>query len=143
MEKVCKHCGKLFNANRRIKDQKYCSHPGCQRARKRAWQRQKLAADKDYRINQAAAQLRWRDKHSDYWRKYRDTHPEYTSRNRRLQSERNHRRREIAKLSRPDIAKMDAKNGELGLISGKYRLIPIFDTGIAKMDALTVQLAVL
>lgn len=143
MEKVCKHCGSLFCCNPRVKNQSYCSHPECQRARKRDWQRRKMATDQDYRENQAAAVRRWREKHPNYWRKYRDGHPAYTRRNRLLQTERDLRKRSIAKLPRPVLAKMDAKSGEFGVISGKYRLTPLSGGGIAKMDALTVQLSVL
>ena len=53
MDKIrCAHCRCLFVPNHRIKNQRYCNKKECQRARKNAWQRQKLANDPDYKANQ-------------------------------------------------------------------------------------------
>jgi hypothetical protein len=59
-KKRCRHCRCLFTLSARNPDQKYCSHPDCQRARKREWQRQKIKDDAGYRGNQKDAQTRWR-----------------------------------------------------------------------------------
>ena len=47
----CVHCRCLFVLNPRLKDQRYCGRIECQRARKRHWQRTKMAADADYQLN--------------------------------------------------------------------------------------------
>jgi len=38
---ICKHCKKRKPRNIRIKDQRYCGSPACQRARKTSWERKK------------------------------------------------------------------------------------------------------
>ncbi|MCP4611455.1 MAG: hypothetical protein GY845_22305 [Planctomycetes bacterium] len=53
----CRHCHKLRLA--RVKNQKYCGEPACQRARKNAWRREKYACDPDYRINQKSSTEGW------------------------------------------------------------------------------------
>jgi len=53
MEKPsCFNCADAFIPSPRQKNQKYCGKPECQRARKTAWQRYKMAIDPDYRLNQ-------------------------------------------------------------------------------------------
>jgi len=44
----CAHCGSTFDRNPRVKNQHFCNNKDCQRARKRLWQKQKLASDPDY-----------------------------------------------------------------------------------------------
>jgi hypothetical protein len=141
--RTCKHCQGLYTPCPRVKNQQYCSKPECQRARKRYWHKRKLLEDETYRANQEVAKRLWRDKHSDYWRQYRALHPEYVERNRKMQRNRNRRIRSnqtLQKLTRQPIAKMDALNGVSAKISGKYRLIPISSPGVAKMDALIVEI---
>ena len=140
----CAACDDLFTPRRNVPDQKYCSKPECQRERRRRWQRQKLKEDPDYRANQAAAQLRWRERHPDYWRRYRRSHPAYTERNRQQQRQRNRYRRQAATgPSAPAIAKMDVCEAQTRVASGTYRLIPVAGGGIAKMDAYLVEMHVL
>lgn len=144
MRKRCKNCHLLFIPNPRVKNQQYCSHPDCQRARKREWQRKKLQTDPDYRQAQREANDNWRSKNRDYWKQYRQKNSKYTEKNRQLQRERNKKRsQKLQNLTRSMIAKMDASNGEIRQISGKYKLIPLFGSGIAKMDALTVELSLI
>jgi len=85
MTKRCAHCDQPFEPRPQVPDQAFCSAPGCQRARKRQWQRFKLQSDPDYRINQRAAQQAWSQRNQDYWRNYRDDQPEYAQRNRERQ----------------------------------------------------------
>ena len=54
------------------------------------------------------------------------------------QRERNRRRRSGA-----GIAKMDELQGETLVPSGRYRLVPLCNGGIAKMDELIVELGVI
>jgi len=39
----CVHCKRLFRPNPRLKEQRYCPQKACQRARKRLWQKHKMA----------------------------------------------------------------------------------------------------
>ena len=94
---ICKHCGEQISANIRLKgNQLYCGDPDCQRARKAAWQREKMAKDANYRarqqhsVNRCQQQYPW---HS-YMRRYRQDHPDYVAKNRKKQRVRNQKRRE-------------------------------------------------
>ena len=133
MEKTCRHCGKRFLPHPAVLNQHYCGSAGCQRARKRTWQKEKLKSDPDYRANQAAAQKAWRKKNSDYWKEYRTRNHEYREKNRLRQRERNRQRRLMAK--------MDEQPAKPAVAPGRYRLVPLSGT-IAKMDALIVELGV-
>ena len=135
MEKTCLSCKKRFKSHPAVHDQRYCSDPGCQKARKRKWQKEKLASDRDYRENQAEAQRQWRRRNRDYWRRYRERNPNYTESNRMGQRERNRRRG-----LEGGIAKMDELEGKPPVLSGRYRLIPFSNEGIAKMDELIVEI---
>jgi hypothetical protein len=97
-----------------------------------------LAKDSDYRQNQAAAQREWRSRNGDYWREYRKRNPAYTEGNRIRQRERNRRRRSGA-----GIAKMDELKGKSGIRPGRYRLVPLCNPGVAKMDELIVEIGVI
>jgi hypothetical protein len=139
MEKTCVYCKRRFIAvHAKLCNQQYCSRRECQRARKRKWQREKLARDIAYRENQAAAQKEWCSKNKGYWKEYRRKNPDYAERNRLKQRERNRRRR-----SGDEIAKMDASGTENIITSGSYRLVPLCNDGIAKMDAVIVKIDVI
>jgi len=138
MEKTCLCCKKQFHSHPAVRHQQYCSDPECQRARKRKWQKTKLANDSDYRTNQASAQRQWRSRNKGYWREYRRRNPAYTEKNRVGQTERNRRQR-----SESGIAKMDEQKGKPLIVSGRYRLVPFCNQGIAKMDELIVELGVI
>ncbi|MGA2223262.1 MAG: hypothetical protein ABSH41_02320 [Syntrophobacteraceae bacterium] len=102
MEKAqCAHCGSRFVPNPHIKNQRYWSKVECQRARKAAWQRQKLATDPDYQANKQDSQRAWRNRNPRYWQNWRVCHPGYVERNRILQKQRRGR-------YRSEVAKMDA-----------------------------------
>ena len=135
----CSACGRLFEPCVKVKGQRYCSDPGCQKERKRRWQAKKRAEDADYRANQQDAQRKWREKHPDYWQEYRKRRSDYERRNRELQRERNRRRRRDPE----PIAKMDALTGERGIISGDYQLVPLGGGTIAKMAAINVKIQVI
>jgi hypothetical protein len=138
MEKTCAWCKRRFIPHPAVRHQRYCSDPECQKTRKRDWQREKLAKDSDYRQNQAAAQREWRSRNGGYWREYRKRNPAYTEGNRIRQRERNRRRRSGA-----GIAKMDELKEKNIITSGHYRLVPLCNPGIAKMDELIVEIAVI
>ena len=124
--KRCAHCRRLFFPDPRVKDQDYCSRSVCQRARKRRWQRQKMATDPDYQDDQKDCQKRWRHQHPDYWQNYRQTHPDYCERNRELQHTRDARRRAV------HLAKMDALRTQNNRNPDTYYLVPY----LAKMDSI-------
>ena len=138
MEKRCLCCKRPIIAHPAVADQRYCSDPECQKARKRRWQKEKLLNDSDYQANQAEAQRQWRSRNKDYWREYRRKNPTYTEKNCMGQRERNRRRR-----SGSGIAKMDEQKGKTLIPSGRYRLVPFCNQGIVKMDELIVELGII
>ena len=138
MEKRCECCRRRFTPHPAVRHQEYCSNPECQKTRKRRWQKEKLAKDSDYRANQAEAQKQWRSRNRDYWRQYRKRNPAYTEKNRIRQRERNRGRR-----SGVGIAKMDELKGKTVIPSGRYRLVPFCNLGIAKRDELIVEIGVI
>lgn len=58
--KICACCGQPFQPRPQVKDQAYCSAPACQRARRQAWQREKLRDEPYYREYLQSAQRAWR-----------------------------------------------------------------------------------
>jgi hypothetical protein len=130
----CTHCSCLFFPDPRVKNQRYCSKKACQRARKRLWQKEKLARDPDYKLNRRDSNEQWRSRHPDYWKNYRLGHPEYTHRNRLLQKGRDG--------SRIDLAKMDASEPQPIVKQGTYYLMPE-PADLAKMDASAVKVVLI
>ena len=120
----CAHCGCLFTPNPRVKNQRYCGEEDCQRARKRKWQKEKLATDPDYKANQRACQIDWHSEHPGYYRKYRQGNPRYCQRNTLLQTYRNAKARVIAKMDASETPPVNKPSA--------FYLLPL----IAKMDAL-------
>lgn len=114
-ENRCTHCEQVFTPNPRVKHQEYCGRQICQKARKAKWQRQKMALDSDYRLNQKDAQDQWQERNTDYWDKYRQSHPEYCERNRQLQKLRDGKRRAQR------LAKMDALTQRITIIPISYK----------------------
>ena len=101
----------MFDINPRIPDELYCRKKECLRARKNAWQRNKMTTDEEYRKNQAAACSRWHEKNPEYWKEYRKKNQAYTRKNREQQRLRNHSRTAAKGSDRSiltPIAKMDA-----------------------------------
>ncbi len=133
--KHCPACGDQFQPRPQIPQQTYCSAPACQLQRRKQWQRLKLQTDPDYRDNQGRAQQAWSQRNSDYWRQNRESHPDYVDRN-RVQ-----RGRDGDPVT-GSLAKMDASNSPASLPSGLYRLIPVSDPNLAKMDVWIVEIAV-
>ena len=138
----CRHCGRLFWPDGRVREQRYCSAKDCQRARKRAWQKKKLREDSAYRLNQADAQKRWVAKNPGYWQAYRQRNAEYRARNAVQQRARNRRRRGSG-VRKNLIAKMDVSRVSRGDISGTYELFPVRGLKDAKMDPIIVQLSLI
>ena len=138
MEKACLCCNRRFTAHPAVRNQLYCGDAECQKARRRTWQKEKLANDDVYRQNQASAQQQWQSRNKGYWSEYRKRNPAYTERNRIGQKERNRRKR-----SRPMIAKMDEHGAEKVITSGRYKLVPVCGAMIANMDELIVEIGVI
>jgi len=139
MDKVCACCKTRFNPLSTVKNQRYCRKLVCQNARKKSWQRMKLASDNDYRKNQAKAQKTWCGKHPRYWKEYRARNSAYTEHNRLLQQERNRRR----KVEPSVIAKMEESTPRKNIPFGQYRLSPVCMPGIAKMDEWIVEISII
>ena len=138
--KYCEACGRSFQARSQTPRQTYCSEPACQRIRRLRWQREKLRSDPDYADNQTRAQQAWSKRNADYWKNYRAAHPDYVEQNRKMQRVRSARRPSTEDM---EIAKMDSSDSPPPLLSGVYRMSSINASGIAKMDAWTVELRVL
>lgn len=133
----CSNCRCSFVPCAQVRNQRYCSAPDCQRARKRDWQRNKRQTDPDYQENQRQAQQRWANQNPDYWKNYRHQHPSAVERNRTQQRDRDRRRREASSQAAPTsiesllpppgeaLAKMDAWIPKTSLTSGTYELLPV------------------
>ena len=155
----CASCHRWKPRCAHVPNQQFCGSAKCQRERRRLWQARKLAEDPDYRANERACCRAWRKAHPDYWRDYRQDHLEAVERNREGQRVRNAARRsregtaaeQTSGASPPPgsevtgIANMDAFGERFPpVISGRYRLIPERELGIANMDAsVVVELLVL
>ncbi|MDZ7300695.1 MAG: hypothetical protein ONB44_00990, partial [candidate division KSB1 bacterium] len=109
---TCKNCGLEKDANIRLKGtQQYCSDKKCQRVRKAAWQKQKMATDTQYRAKEIALLVSWRKQRplDQYQKAYRQAHSEYVEKNRKRQKIRNAKRRKQAESAPNEkIVKMDA-----------------------------------
>lgn len=140
----CAGCKQRFVPRAQVPNQRYCSKPSCQQARRRQWLKQKRQTDADYRANQAQAQRRWRERHPEYWRGYRQGHPEYVERNRRQQRQRDQRRRTLSpSAASVDLAKNTAWRPKTDVPSGRYKLIAVNPEELAKTNAWTVEIEVL
>lgn len=137
----CAACGAGFRPRSQIPEQRFCSQPNCQRARRREWKRRKRQTDVDYRDNQARAQRAWSERHGEYWREYRRRHPKYSERNRQQQRVRNARRG--VRGSSGVIAKRNASQAFSPEFSGTYVLTPVAEGLIAKRNAWTVKITAL
>ncbi|MDZ7762077.1 MAG: hypothetical protein U5L00_17725 [Desulfovermiculus sp.] len=104
-----------------------------QKARRRLWQKQKMASDPAYSENQRQANNEWLNDNPRYWDQYRQNRPEYTKRNREKSKERMRIRRQVASVVHM-FAKMDASIVDTTSLSGYYGLIPLGEM-FAKMDA--------
>ncbi len=147
---ICKSCELEKEPNRCLKGiQQYCHDPKCQRVRKRAWQKEKMTTDAQYREKHLIAQKRWckqRPLHR-YQAHYRQTHPKYVENNRDRQRCRNAKLQQqaaTATVPAEPIVKMDAPSN---IKSGTYLLTPYAPVDaspkIVKMDTFVVQLQLL
>ena len=134
----CAHCRRLFVPNPRLKEQGYCRRNGCQRARKKLWQRRKMAQDADYRQTKRLSDQQWRKENPDYWGEYRARHPGYCRRNRLLQ-----KRRDAKRRRRRDLAKKDALMALHPIKTGTYYLVPPGPNHLAKKDALGQEVVII
>ena len=139
MEEVpCVHCMEFFTPRNR--EQNYCTKPECQKARKAAWQKNKVSTDPDYKADQKLSQEKWLLANPDYWKLYREKNPEKAERNRMLQTIRNRRRtkgqKQDEKIDVSLIAKMDARKSNGFNPVGQFWLVPV----IAKMDVRKVNI---
>ena len=86
---TCCHCRRSMSEGR--PGQRYCGEKECQRARKRAWSREKYASDLDYRINQKES--------TDAWLKTQGGAAAYHRRYRRQRQERRLEEQEAAAMA--------------------------------------------
>jgi hypothetical protein len=116
-QKRCRHCHTIFFPNPRIKNQRYCNRPECQRGRKTLWQKHKMLQDRDYQANHREAQRNWLKRTPDYWKGYRA---------------RRERRWVV-------LAKMDALRPHSFVKPGSYLLVP----DLAKKDSLAQKIFII
>lgn len=122
-QKTCDACGCPFTPRPQAPHQTYCTHPECQRERRRRWQQQKRQGDSDYRDNDIRNSRTWASENPQYWKQYRDENPDYVGRNRNLQQQRNQKQRSVL------IAKEDVSNPVSPLPSGRYQMARILADG--------------
>lgn len=138
---VCVNCNRKKPINPKLKgNQRYCGDIRCQRARKAAWQKNKMKTDAAYHQSQDEAVQRWRKNKPahQYQTQYRNDHPEYVEQNRIKQRIRNRQRAE--RLAASMIVKMDALTVNEPIT---YAMTPLEKNSfgkIVKMDTLLVQL---
>ena len=122
-QKTCDACGRTFTPRPQTPHQTYCTHPECQRERRRRWQQQKRQGDSDYRDNDVRNSRTWASENPQYWKQYRHENPDYVGRNRNLQQQRNQKQRSAV------IANEDVSNQFFPLPSGRYRMAQILEDG--------------
>jgi hypothetical protein len=105
--------------------------------RRRRWQVAKRQSDADYLDNQVRVQRGWAGENSGYWQIYRSGHPDYARSNREKQRQRDSRRRVV------NLAKMDSIGTFSSVASGTYRLVPVGEEDLAKMDSIVVEITLL
>ena len=93
VERRFRYCEQTFQPSKYQPAQLVCSDPGCQRRRRAAYHRQKIAADPEYRQICLDSPQKWRSRNPDYWRRYREQHPVGVERNRQQQHVRDQKRR--------------------------------------------------
>jgi hypothetical protein len=112
--------------------------------RKHSWRKHKRADDPDYRINRQLTNKKWQQRHTDYWRNYRARHPEYAERNRKQQRIRDQRHIKGHRKSNAwHLAKSDALPIKNDIKTGIYRIKPVTGAGLAKSDALLVEISLM
>ena len=121
--KICNACGHIFTPRPQIPNQSYCSHPECQRERRRRWQQQKRHGDSDYRDNDIRTSKTWASENPGYWKRYRDENPAYVELNRNLQQQRNQKQRATM------IANEDVSHALTTPPSGRYQMARILEDG--------------
>jgi len=92
-ERCCRYCHKRFQPSKYQPQQAVCSEPNCQRLRRTAYHRQKIASDPEYREVCRDSVRKWRAGHPGYWKQYREKHPATVARNREQQKIRDQKRR--------------------------------------------------
>jgi hypothetical protein len=146
--RACQHCHTFFSPLR-TPQQRFCSRRVCQNVRKAIWRRARLKNDPDYRENHHHAYQRWRKNNPGYWKDYRAAHPSYTDRNREKERQRRLHKKVVrgSKTSRvanretSRVAKCDALTAKTPVKAGTYELVPLSHAGVAKCDALIVEIS--
>jgi hypothetical protein len=72
------NCGCKFYPQKHVINQKYCSKPICQTARKVNWMRHKLKRDKSYKAYRKEIQSKWKANNPCYWAQYKKIFAEKT-----------------------------------------------------------------
>ncbi len=73
---TCIGCGCRFYPEKHILNQRYCSRPACQNARRKTWRKYKLKHDPSYKAYRKVIQNKWKINNPDYWVRYKRSVPE-------------------------------------------------------------------
>ena len=137
----CVVCRKTFTPTGRVRDQRFCALPECQKERRRRGQKKKRRRDEDYQENDERAQREWTKKHPGYFKAYRESHPDYTEKNLQQQRQRDAKRREAAKKKDVEPGGIQMPKGPLE--SGTYELRLANSDVLVNEDSIKVKIAVL
>lgn len=99
----CLYCQRSFAPSLFRPQQRVCSHPDCQRRRRREYHRQKLRTDEEYCQVCRDSRRKWWGEHPLYQSQYRQAHPALVERNRQAQHLRDQKRR-LAYLDKNNLA---------------------------------------
>jgi len=93
VERRCRYCDQVFQPSKFQLRQQVCGSVDCQRRRRSAEHRRRVAADPEYRQVCQDAARKWRSRHPDYWRRRRESDPASAERNRQQQRLRDQKRK--------------------------------------------------
>ena len=112
-QRCCRFCQRQFDPSPFHPEQTACSEKVCQRQRRSANRKQKLALDAEYRQVCRDSARKWRANHAGYWKQYRAAKPDTIERNRTQQRRRDLRQR-LADLANNNSA-LDLKSSTAGI----------------------------
>ena len=135
----CACCRRIKRRNPRVKNQKYCGEPECQKDRKRKWQREKMSTDQEYCNDQREAQRLWQQNNPDYWKHYRRNKGNHHQRDRQLQNKREKVDQKYDSSTPAVPVKMDTLERIFNDTTKTYLISPEQGSSV-KMDALEVKI---
>jgi hypothetical protein len=117
MNRICIFCGRSFEPYPTVPNQQYCSRPQCQKARRRKWQKEKLATERNRQFQRQ--RNRRKQQSSGVDRSVIAKMDELTSRNDSLSG---HYR--LVPIDRSGVAKMDELIVKIDVITASCAMGP-------------------